>query len=177
MSKTIDNYGIETKISDYMPIHYFENQKYWVAPGIPINPTLRTDFDSTPNDERDDLEVEHWWLKPYIVTVHFRMVDKDYDAYVARLNSYKTDKYTSVIAIPAEWEVSLENDKQIWFSAWPSGTKYELRCLNGGSWDRSTVVGGYTTLSEAIEGAQTVDMEDFGAVMENIRKTQFVPNF
>lgn len=40
-----------------------------------------------------------------------------------------------------------------WMDHWPSGTRYDVRCLDGGAWDRSTNWGSYATLEEALAAA------------------------
>jgi hypothetical protein len=37
---------------------------------------------------------------------------------------------------------------------WPSGTRYDVRCLDGGAWDRPTWWGSFATLDEAIACAK-----------------------
>lgn len=37
-----------------------------------------------------------------------------------------------------------------WMEAWPSGIRYDVRCLDGGAWDRSTSWGMFATLEEAL---------------------------
>lgn len=37
-----------------------------------------------------------------------------------------------------------------WLRDWPDGTRYDVRCLDGGAWDRSTVWGCFGTEVEAI---------------------------
>ena len=37
-----------------------------------------------------------------------------------------------------------------WMKAWPSGTRYATRCLDGGAWDRSTNWGMFASLEEAL---------------------------
>lgn len=39
-------------------------------------------------------------------------------------------------------------------AAWPGGTRYETRCLDGGAWDRSTSWGMFATLDEALMRAK-----------------------
>jgi hypothetical protein len=41
-----------------------------------------------------------------------------------------------------------------WLESWPNGTRYDVRCLDGGAWDRSTWWGSFATLIEAIERAK-----------------------
>lgn len=42
-----------------------------------------------------------------------------------------------------------EDGRAEWLKAWPSGTRYDVRCLDGGAWDRPTVWGMFPTLEEA----------------------------
>lgn len=144
----VDRSSQTLSTSAYENKHYFENQTNWVAPCIPLNPELRPGFDSTPNDDRADLEIEHWWNKPYIVTQQFCMRDRSYTAYVERLKSsdFKIDT-------EEEWTSKIEKQMTSWMAAWPSGTRYDVRCLNGGAWDRSSCIGMYATLGDAILAA------------------------
>jgi hypothetical protein len=40
-----------------------------------------------------------------------------------------------------------------WLQAWPLGIRYEVRCLDGGAWDRPTCWGMFKTVEEAIQRA------------------------
>ena len=31
-----------------------------------------------------------------------------------------------------------EEGRRTWMEFWPTGTRYDVRCLDGGAWDRST---------------------------------------
>lgn len=42
-----------------------------------------------------------------------------------------------------------------WKAAWPSGARYDVRCLDGGAWDRSTKWGCFRTVEEALACAQS----------------------
>ncbi len=93
---------------------------FLAQPGIPINPELPANWDSTPHDARPDCH-RKLWGRPYIVT------------------------WT-----PTEQEADLTAFKK----HWPTGTRYTVRCLDGGSWDRSTNCGSFATAVEATEQAQ-----------------------
>jgi hypothetical protein len=41
-----------------------------------------------------------------------------------------------------------------WFDAWPTGFRYDVRCLDGGAWDRSTNYGMFATFEEALKLAK-----------------------
>lgn len=148
MTRTIEYIGKQVEVTEYQPCHYFDNQKEWAAKGIPLNPNLRDGFDVTPNEERDDLEIAHWWGKPYIVTDGYRSPDDSYAAFVERMLTYG-DKEED-LETEADYDLRIEEMKQNWFNAWESGIRYEIRCLNGGAWDRSTMVAMVGTLDEAI---------------------------
>ncbi len=38
-----------------------------------------------------------------------------------------------------------------WFESWPTGKRFDVRCLDGGAWDRATVWGMFGSIEEAIE--------------------------
>lgn len=63
---TIDYCDEPMEIDDYEPRHRPENQT--LVRGVPVNPTLRETFDCTPHEQRDLLELEDWWDRPYVVT-------------------------------------------------------------------------------------------------------------
>jgi len=42
-----------------------------------------------------------------------------------------------------------------WIEHWPAGIRYDVRCLDGGAWDRPTCWGMFATLHEAIHCAQS----------------------
>lgn len=148
MPKTVEYIGENVEISDYLAEHYFVNQTNWASKTVPLNPTLREDFDETPNGERDDLEVEHWWDKPFIVTCEYWQADKSYKDFFFRMKSYD-ENYK--VESENDWLKRMEESKASWLSAWPSGVRYEVRCLNGGAWDRSSSVAMVATLAEALK--------------------------
>jgi hypothetical protein len=123
MGRMIEQGGEWYEVSDYLEEHRLQNQTSWAAPGIPLNPVQREDFDCTPNEERDPLEVQDWWGVLYIETY-----------------SWSGDP-TSEGA--EEWRAH-------WLSAWPTGVRYDVRCLDGGAWDRSTNRGSFATLELAV---------------------------
>jgi hypothetical protein len=42
-----------------------------------------------------------------------------------------------------------------WLESWPTGVRYDVRCLDGSAWDRSTCWGSFATLEEAIACARS----------------------
>jgi hypothetical protein len=97
----------------------------------PVDPKLPAHFDETPNDERP-LSHLVWWEQPFIVTRAIEAMDTEYD----QLGG------TAL----AHW---LADGRARWLEAWPGGTRYEARCLDGGAWDRSTCWGFFGTLEQA----------------------------
>jgi hypothetical protein len=95
-----------------------QTRKAFFEEEIPINPPLPEYFNSTPNEERPDWQIEVLWNRPFIVTTAF----------------FSNEKF-----------------REDWYKNWPSGIRYDARCLDGGAWDRSTCWGMYPTLEEAIE--------------------------
>jgi hypothetical protein len=76
-------------------------------------------------NERRPASHQRWWGRPFIVSLSWEQRNR----------------------------TSADRDK--WFEAWPGGTRYDVRCLDGGAWDRSTWWGAFATLEEAIECAKS----------------------
>lgn len=104
-----------------------------------INPKLPANFDNTSNEERPPSH-QKWWGLPYIET----MSVEDWDRYYAE----RTDEWAE------KGREHWVEGRQKWLDAWPSGTRYEVRCLDGGAWDRSTSWGMFQTLEDAVACAE-----------------------
>ncbi|MEI0679620.1 hypothetical protein VUT07_09645 [Pseudomonas aeruginosa] len=135
----------QIEIDTYQQKHWPENQEL-VAERFPLNPILRDWFDQTPNDKREPLELEHWWDLPFIVTDGWEDCETHFRNHQARLRAEGFDGALSAVQVEAE----IPARKAEWFKAWPTGTRYEVRCLDGGAWDRSTNWGMVGTLEEAV---------------------------
>lgn len=122
---------------------------------IPINPELRPDFDITPNEDRPPEEVEQWWNRPYIVTSTWEQqrADASYEDYLERMAKPHFGDYTPPTR--EEWQAQHEQHRKNWFEWFPNGgIRYEVRCLDGGCWDRSTSWGVFATLDDALKCAR-----------------------
>lgn len=108
--------------------------------GILIDPKLPPAFDSTPNNDR--CGQAKYWFVPFVVTESIA----DLDAFYAS----RTDE--SAEAGRERWS---NGGRDLWLQAWPTGTRYEVRCLDGGAWDRATSWGFFPTLQEAIHCAKS----------------------
>ena len=122
---------------------------------VPINPALRPDFDVTPDSERSEEEIAQWWDVPYIVTCTYEehQVDQSHDDYQARLKSY--DPTRTDLKNREEWEAEQSKLKADWYDSYPTGIRYEVRCLDGGAWDRATSWGMFGALEEALACASS----------------------
>ena len=103
--------------------------------GVLIDPELPADFDNTPNEERPPSHMR-WWEVPFIRTESVEALDAHYAAPETAREYWST------------------NGRQQWLQAWPSGTRYEVRCLDGGAWDRATSWGMFASLDEAVRCAK-----------------------
>lgn len=115
-----------------------------VVDGVPINPVLPAGFDNTSNDERPASHQKFWYV-PFIVidTV------EEHDAYA----NDRTDEYADEGR--DLWFGSGEGRKK-WMEAYPSGARYDVRCLDGGAWDRSTCKGSFDSLELAVGYAKAI---------------------
>jgi len=115
--------------------------------GIAINPDLPEGFDQCDNADRPPSHMA-WWGKPYIVTE--RGLIEYYDEAVRRLSGLNIEMtYTR-----QEWDDRQAESRKGWLQAYPDGVRYDVRCLDGGAWDRPTGWGMVGTLEEAIHIAK-----------------------
>ena len=49
-----------------------------------------------------------------------------------------------------------ESQRSRWMNAWPAGTRFDVRMLDGGAWDRSTCKGNFSSLDEALSYAMNL---------------------
>lgn len=139
----------------YLKKHRYQNQKN-VIDGIPIDPILRDEFDMTDNEERPDLEINDWWGKPYIITDTL----DDIETFEELLARAKEENFTPIAKTKEEWDAKMQRQKESWFECFPSGTRYMVRCLDGGAWDRSTNKGSFKNLEDALIAARNLIKEN-----------------
>lgn len=121
--------------------------------GIPVDPELPEMFDQTPNDERPDSH-QVWWYRPYIETETWE--PESFEQYRERLAGYGYEPDHTA----DEWRERQEKSRAGWFEAFPEGTRYMVRCLDGGAWDRSTCYGVFDNLDDAV--SQALELADRG---------------
>lgn len=125
----------------------FDYQAEALHDGVLLNPTLPTNFESTPNDERDASQ-EKWWGMPYILSTTVEDVEKH------------TRKHQEWLALndpkfaATDIEAEVHERRNSWQQACPTGIKYEVCCLDGGAWDRPTFWGNFGTLEDALDCAK-----------------------
>lgn len=103
--------------------------------GVLVDPKLPAQFGNTPNDRRP-LSHQKWWDRPYIETTTWE-----------RMSSGARGPENATEDERAKW---FDDWRGKWFASWPSGTRYDVRCLDGGAWDRPTSWGMFATLEEAV---------------------------
>lgn len=107
--------------------------------GILINPKLPRHFDSTPNESRPENHMK-WWYRAYITTQTIETLD----AYYAN----RDDDYAN------QGREYWKGARKQWLKSWPSGTSHQVRCLDGGAWDRSSSWGAFAELKDALACAK-----------------------
>ncbi len=135
--------------------HYFKNQKN-IVEGIAIDPILPEDFWSTAHEDREKIELDEWWERPFIVTQGYR--EASYEEYYSRMKSHYDDfvshhgedKTTYELETEDEFNARVGKQKISWFARWPSGIRYDVYILDGGAWDRPTNKGQVSSLEEAL---------------------------
>ncbi|MBP6008182.1 MAG: hypothetical protein KA740_10800 [Rhodoferax sp.] len=110
-----------------------------VIDGIPVNPVLPDSFYSTPNEDRPASQ-EYWWNRPYIEieTINAQHSGRTSELVeVGQLHRQTTVRSPFVAPMP------------------PSGTRYDVWCLDGGAWDRPTSWGRFATIEDALACAKS----------------------
>lgn len=115
-----------------------------IVKGVPINPELPENFDSEDIETRDHDEFIEWIDRPYIL----RTTWSDEKARVIAADEFMAAK-------GEPYERDWAAFKARFFKINPSGTEYQVRCLTGGAWDRSSFLGSFDNLEEAIQCAKT----------------------
>jgi predicted RNA-binding Zn-ribbon protein involved in translation (DUF1610 family) len=118
--------------------------------GVPVNPVLPPHFDQCDNSERPDSHRE-WFDRPYIITDDSPR--ESYDAVLRRMAGY-IKAGTFEPGTRAEWNAKQDAEHTGWLKHFPSGVRYDVRCLDGGAWDRPTGWGMVGTLEKAIHIAK-----------------------
>lgn len=99
---------------------------------ILVDPVLPWKFDSTANEWRPKSHA-FWWMRPYIKTYSAEQIWAASDE-LAQSDSWR-------------------EARSAWHKAWPGGTRYDVRRLDGGAWDRSTIHRAFATLESAVDAA------------------------
>lgn len=126
--------GSERHLDEYRAEHRPDWQDM-VDGDIPLNPLQRIWFDATPHDRRDPQEVQDWWKRPYIQTFTL---------------AQHLDMLREKNANDAYLEDRVRDCKAAWHMAWPEGTRYEVRALDGADATGSTCWGITASLADAI---------------------------
>lgn len=114
-----------------------------IIEGIPINPDLPENFDDEDVDTRDHDEFMEWIDRPYIL----RTTWEEEKARVIDADKYMKEH-------GEVYERDWGEFKAGWFGQYPSGTEYQVRCLTGGAWDRSSNWGSFDNLEGALHCAK-----------------------
>lgn len=107
--------------------------------GVFVNPVLPELFDLA-----DGLMVPNpvWWNRPYVVTETLEGMDAFYAV-------------ASGIWAEVARKLWLKEGRASWLKVWPSGTRFETRCLDGGALDSATSWGLFQNIEAALECART----------------------
>ena len=139
--------------------HYFKNQKN-IIDGIAIDPILPEEFWSTAHEDREKVELDEWWERPFIVTQGYD--EESYQEYFSRMKPYYDDliarygeeKTTYKVETEDEFNARIAEQKKSWYEAWTTGIRYDVYILDGGTWDRPTGKGKVGSLEEALKIAK-----------------------
>jgi hypothetical protein len=153
--KEMDEMYAESAAEPYMADHRPDAQPQ--IEGVPINPHLRPRFEMTDNGQRDRLEVEDWYGLPFIQFCPLFIPDASYGDHCERMGDRAESR--------EDYEARMAQLIRGWYEQWPEGIRYDVRCLDGGAWDRSTWRGSFETLADAVGFAKAL-----ASNVQNIRR-------
>lgn len=116
-----------------------------------INPKVPEWMDSKALEKRSKSHMDKWFNRAYIRTEKF--FEDDYKDYSERC------KENIELETEEQFNNRIAKQKKEWFGLWPEGIRYDVKCLDGGAWDRTTNKGSYKTLEEAIAHCKVVMKE------------------
>ncbi len=128
----------------YLERNYIENQ-FDKVDGICIDPEMRWGFNSTDHNERERKEIDDWWDVLFITTQGWSR--DTYLEYTNRMNGHDIED-------EEDWNQSRAEQMKQWFEHYPDGFRYDVRCLDGNAWDRSTNCGHFDNLQSALNFIQ-----------------------
>lgn len=114
----------------YLDIHRPHSQA--LIDGIPFDPTLPPDFEVIAHEERDPLEVQDWFCRPYIRTYTW----SDREAYYRDLRvqgmppefeqGHYSEDWWPADGTDESFEVDLAEYRGRWFESFPDGVRYTV---------------------------------------------------
>jgi hypothetical protein len=115
--------------------------------GVLVDPALPTGFDALDQLKHDGVQRSRWWGRPFIERIAWD------GPYGLEARERATQAALAQLSPDQEGNQRIEALRTRWFSAWPSGICYEVRCLDGAAKDRATSWGTFASMAEALECA------------------------
>lgn len=123
-----------------------------------INPNTPKFMDFKDISERSQSHLNKWWGRAFIRTDDFG--NDTYAEYCNRMAYTQEEDYQGDYELETEEEFNARRaeDYNNWCKRWgDDGIRYDVRCLDGGAWDRTTNKGSYKTLEEAMDVAMKIN--------------------
>lgn len=141
-----DKCGHIESVIEYYKEEYKPNAQEKIE-GVIINPKQRFFFDCLNNELRPKEEVKDWLNIKYIVTEEFP--EQNYKHYLQQA------KKLGVTPEPqSQYEARYREDKADWLTQFPNGKRFTVRCYDERIADRSSNLGIFLSLNDAINAAR-----------------------
>jgi hypothetical protein len=118
--------------------------------GVLVDPALPVGFDSTEHLRRSEVQLARWWDRPFIERTAW---SGPQGQEASERAGQAALAWFSPASAALDVEVFIATLRVRWFSAWPSGVRYEVRCLDGSVSDRAISWGSFASMAEALECA------------------------
>lgn len=118
--------------------------------GVLVDPALLAEFEDPNNQQHTEAQMARWWSRPFIerstwdgpygLEARHRAGQAALTQIFPELAARDVEKYIAAL-------------KGLWFSDWPDGVRYEVRCFDGAAPDCVTSWGTFALMSEALDCA------------------------
>ena len=121
---------------------------------ILVNPKTPIWMDLKNIDDRSESHLKKWGNLAFIRTQGYEI--ECFLKYLKRMRKYDSSFNEDEIKYNLERKESYLN----WWKNWPLGTRFDVRCLDGGAWDRTSWKGSFDNLEDAIKCAEHINLNN-----------------
>jgi hypothetical protein len=118
--------------------------------GVLVGPALPAEFEDPDNQQHTEVQISRWWNRPFIER---SIWDGPYGLEAGHRNGQAALAQILPELAVRDVEEYIAALKGFWFSDWPAGVRYEVRCFDGAAPGCVTSWGTFISMSETLDCA------------------------